>query len=161
MITFMKPLESNYSADDATAAFPEGAAGFVTSGDPDIDGWSLQLDLGSGGYSGVFGYDDREYGSVVNSTEFFGGVRMWLGGGSKAGYLMAVGRYSKGLEATRQDSEDYWGYGIGGGALTQMTDNIFLDGRMMYEGLIGDIELGADDIDLHGLVISLGIVVGQ
>ena len=156
MITFMKPLESNYSANDKT-----NAAGFMTSGDPDIDGWSAQLDLGSGGYSGVLGYNDREYGSVVNSTEFFGGVRMWLGGGSKAGYLIAVGRYSKGLETNGPDSEDYWGYGIGGGALTQMTDNIFLDGRMMYEDLIGDIEIGANDVDLHGLVISLGIVIGQ
>ena len=108
----------------------------------------------------MLGYKDRAYGSIVNSTELYVGVRMWPGSGTRAGYLIAVGRYSKGLEQWA-GYEDYRGYGIGGGALTQMTDNVFLDGRIPNEDLIGNIEVAANDVDLHGLVISLGIVIGQ
>ena len=156
MLSFMVPLESNYSAEDKT-----DAAGLNTAGDPDVEGWSAQLDVGLGGFGLVAGYSDREFGSAVDSTEYYAGLRYWLGGTTRAGYLMAVGRYSEGLEIAAGQSHSYWGYGVGGGAMTQMTENIFLDGRLMYELLTRDINVGVNDVDLHGLVISLGIVVSQ
>ena len=133
MLSFSVPVESNYSAEDKA-----DAAGLNTAGDPDVDGWSAQLDIGFSSFGLVAGYSDREYGSSVNATEYYGGFRYWLGGSNKAGYLMGVGRYSEGLEFAAGNSDSYWGYGIGGGALTQMTENIFLDGRLMDELLLDD-----------------------
>ncbi len=158
MLSYSKPLESNYSASGTISA--PGAINPIEAKDPDVDGWTAQGDLIFGSWGVLAGYSKREFGSNIDSKEYIGGFRYWLGG-SKAGYLIALGRYSEGLEIPAGDSHSYWGYGVGAGTLTQMTENIFLDARLLYEQLFDDIGVGPTDVDLHGLVISLGIAIGQ
>jgi hypothetical protein len=42
-----------------------------------------------------------------------------------------------------------------------MTDNIFLDFRLMYERLFNDIEVGSSKVQIDGLVGSVGIAIVQ
>ena len=134
--------------------------GFENDDEPDVDGWSVGLDLDLGGNLGAsVAYSDREYGDDAEAEEWSGGLKYWLGGQNS--YLIGLVRYAEELElndvTSTMNGDSYWGYGIGTGITSQATENIFLDLRVVYEGLFDDISIGTDQIDLKGFVVSIGV----
>ncbi|MFT5284461.1 MAG: hypothetical protein ACI8TQ_000617 [Planctomycetota bacterium] len=157
VITYYQPVSDNYSADDKA-----DIASFNTDGDPEVDGWAVQLDSTQTGLGWLVGYAKREFGAKVEATEFYAGGRWFTGGLEGSGYLLATLRYSKGLEVSGgPQSAEYYGYGVGIGVMRQMTDNIYLDFQTAYYDQIRDIAFGGQDVDLHGVVFSVGIAIAQ
>ena len=157
VFTFYKPVRDNFSADD-----PDDVGSYKTDGDPNIGGWSLQLDSSQSGLGWLIGYSQRKYGIKADATEFYGGGRYYLGGVQGSGYAIGLLRYSKGLDISGgPKSDSYYGYGAGLGVTQQMTDNIYLDFQALYNGQFGDIQFGNSDVDLRGVVFSVGIAIAQ
>jgi opacity protein-like surface antigen len=137
----------------------DATTGFTNQNEPDVDGWDLQLDVRLDALNAVVGYSDREYGFTARADEYFGGLKWFVG--SENTYFMAVGRYGPELDLTRagvpMNGDAYFGYGVGGGVTSQMTENIFLDVKILYEDLFSDIDVGSSGLDLDGIVGSIGV----
>jgi opacity protein-like surface antigen len=159
LLTYYRITTDEYHASGDLNA----ATGFLNEGDPDLDGWDAQLDVDMSFGNVVAGYSDREYGNFGRAEEWFGGMKWWLGGTGKNTYFMVVGRYADELTLKSPSSpvngDAYYGYGVGGGVTAQMTENIFLDFKVLYERLIGGVDIGPDEVQLSGLVGSFGIGV--
>jgi hypothetical protein len=61
-----------------------------------------------------------------------------------------------GLETTSGHRENYAGIALGGGILFNLTDHLFLDGNLEWEGT-SSIDVGPDDTRLHGAIGRVGI----
>lgn len=152
MVTASKVTYDEYDASD-----PTNSAGLAFNSEPDVDGWSAQVDLYFKGPSVLVGYSDRDYGDAAKSDEVFAGGRYFWGGDARVFYLMGVVRVSSGLEVAGTESDNYWGWGLGAGSTAQMTDNFFIDVRLMYEDLFSEIDFGANEVELDGLVGTIGV----
>jgi opacity protein-like surface antigen len=134
----------------------------IGSDEIDLDGYGAEaIFLGSGpGF--MLGWDEREY-EDVDSTEFYAGVRFMLAPTDVRPYLAAKVRYGLGLEFPSTalspdfESDEFWGYGAGGGLMAFATDNLFFDLNLSYEDVFEDIDAEGVDVDLDGWVGTVGV----
>lgn len=132
----------------------EGDLEGVTEEDVDLTGFGLHAALLSPIVDVVVGIDQREY-EDSDTPELDVGLRkrllsLWL----LSAYIEANLRYGFDLD-TGTASDDYFGYSAGFGALVDLNESLFLNFRVMYDTT--DIEGGVRDIDVDGLIGTVGI----
>lgn len=132
----------------------EGDLDSVNEENVDLTGYGLHAALMSPIVDVVVGIDQREYENS-DTPELDVGLRkrlidIWL----LAAYIEANVRYGFDLD-TGNVSEDYFGYSAGFGALVDLNESLFLNFRIMYDTT--DIEGGVRDIDVDGLIGTVGI----
>ncbi len=144
----------------------EGLGDESVDGETDVKGWGLEAELvGSGGPAVVFGWTQREYGNdqEADADEVHLGLKFYLGSDRIVPYGIANLRYSEGLEFSPElapafQTQDYFGFAAGFGAVFLVDASFFIDVRVQYEDLLDDIELGSGlgDAGLSGWVGSIG-----
>ena len=134
----------------------------IGSGDVELDGFGAEAVFFGRGPDLLLGWDDREYENV-DSTEFYAGLRFPLARTDVRPYLAGKVRYGLGLEfpstalTTEFDSDEFWGWGAGGGVLAFVSDNLFFDFNLSYEDVFDDIDAEGVDVDLDGWVGTVGV----
>lgn len=129
-------------------------------GDVPLDeGYGLQLDMFSQDGGLYLGAQELEFeNSGADAREWVLGGRRFLGENLVRLYLAGELRYGEGLEyPSGIESDNYMGWGAGGGVFVDLGNGIYLDGSLMYRGLFDDIEVGAAQADLSGLVGMVGV----
>lgn len=143
-----------YDTVDASATAP----GFQIDGGIDVKGYGAEVAFTAYGPDFLVGVEQREY-EDVDAREYWGGLRWMFGADTFSPYLMGKLRYGEGLEFTAGDSDEYIGWGAGGGFLVWATDVIFFDLNLMYEAVFQDIDAVGADVDLDGWVGTVGVGV--
>ena len=134
----------------------------IGSDEIDLDGYGAEALFLRSSPAFVLGWDEREY-EDVDSTEFYAGLRFLLARTDLRPYLSAKLRYGKGLEfpstalSPAFDSDEFWGWGAGGGLMAFVSDNVFFDLNLAYEDVFDDIDAEGVDVDLDGLVGTVGV----
>lgn len=139
---------------------PEGIA---TDRALDADGWGAEFEALGTGPSLIVGYQDRTFDERIHSEEVYVGLKLYLGEQRVCPYVTAVARWLPGLELEETlfgpalEADDNWGWGAGGGLVVQITDNLYLDGRVLYEATFDDYDLGVGEpLELDGWIGLLG-----
>lgn len=126
----------------------------VTEDDVDLSGYGVHAALMTGIVDVVGGIDQREF-EDSDTPELNVGLRkrlinVWM----LEAYVEGVLRYGVDLEQN-DVSEDYFGYAAGFGALIDVGPNMFLNARVMWDTT--DIDAGITDIDVEGLIGTIGL----
>lgn len=134
----------------------EGNLSGIGEDDVDLSGYGAHLAVMTGLVDIVGGIDQREF-EDSDTPELNVGLRkrllgLWL----VEGYVEGLLRYGVDLD-TQAVSEDYFGYSAGFGALIDLGDSLFLNARIMYDST--SIDVGIDDVDVDGLIGTIGIGV--
>lgn len=134
----------------------EGDLSGLGEDDVELTGYGAHVAVMTGLVDIVGGIDQREF-EDSDTPELNVGLRkrlfgLWL----LEGYVEGLLRYGFDLD-TQTVSEDYFGYSAGFGALIDLGDSLFLNARVMYDTT--SIDNGVDDIDVDGLIGTIGIGV--
>lgn len=132
----------------------EGDLDGLGEADIDLTGYGLHVALMTPVVDVVAGIDQREFESS-DTPELDLGLRKRLIDVWKLHlYIEANLRYGFDLD-TGAVSEDYFGYAAGFGALFDVTETLFINARIMYDTT--DIDTGITDVDVDGLIGTIGI----
>lgn len=130
----------------------------IDEDDVDLTGYGLHAAIFTPIVDVLGGIEQREF-EDSDTPELDLGVRKRLISIWKlTGYVEANLRYGFDLD-TGDISEDYFGWNAGFGALINLTDTYFLNLRVVYDTTEIDFDSGNVDVDVDGVIVTVGLGV--
>ena len=141
--------------DDAEIDDFDAATSFEEE-DVELSGYGLQAAVMTPILDVTAAVDRREFEDEEVDELSLGVRRRFLEIWRLHPYVAADLRFGFDLD-TGFDEEDYTGWDAGVGLLLDLTDHLFLDGRLVYERTSDDIALPGGDTHLDGIVGTVGL----
>ena len=139
--------------DDTTVDDVDAATTFDEE-DVDVSAYGVQAALMTPIVDGLASIDWREYERETTPELNVGARRRFFEVGPIHPFVEGNLRYGIDLD-TGQTSDDYFGWNAGVGTLIDVTEDLFLNLRVMYEAADIDLPAGSETVD--GVIATVGI----